>query len=111
MSFDTWMTEYLEVISTFECLIPKEMDLIIILLLDIVQTEGLIPSFREYIEGYLTTDGVTQFQVRELHLHDRDHRTADVVRLVQACTYMYNDYTRRRYIMSSSCQCMIIVIV
>ena len=55
VSYGPAVTEYLIVIAPLTGLVSKEMYLIISILLNKLETVGLVPALGEHIYGYLTT--------------------------------------------------------
>mmetsp|Transcript_24707 Transcript_24707/g.59566 ORF Transcript_24707/g.59566 Transcript_24707/m.59566 type:complete len:225 (+) Transcript_24707:291-965(+) len=68
------------VISALERLITKEMNLIVISLLQILETISLIPPGGKDIERDLTTDAEGEIKIRKLLLHRGDHIFANAAR-------------------------------
>ena len=62
----------LEIVTALERLIPKEVNLIEIFLLQEPETVSLIPARREEIEGDLTPDAVGEIEIGKFLFH-RDH--------------------------------------
>ena len=62
-------------------LVPEEVNLLKLLVLDVPQGVGLVPPSREHVEGDLPADGEGEGQVGELLLEDLDEGGADAVDL------------------------------
>ena len=58
---------YFKIIASRLALVPKEVDFIV-LVLNELEAEALVPAFREDIKGYLASYGVLKFEVSEFIL-------------------------------------------
>jgi hypothetical protein len=73
------MSEDLIIISTFEGLVPKEMNLVEVRRIQKLEAIRLVPSLRKYVETNLSTDRKGQVQVGKLRLHQRHHGFSDLM--------------------------------
>ena len=72
---------YLMIIATLVTLVSVEMDLII-LIFDVLEAERFVPSLREHIKRYLTTDTELQIQILKLILESCHECLPDLVLFV-----------------------------
>ena len=63
------------------CLVTKEVDLLELFVLDVVEAIRLVPPMGEDVEGDLTADGERQSVVCELLLQDADEFCANACSL------------------------------
>lgn len=82
MPFDPFVGVDLIIVSTFECLITKEMDLVEIFLFQMPEAVSLVPTCWEDIEGNLTADGVGKAEVGEVGPKGFDKLLANLVLFV-----------------------------
>ena len=71
----------LMIVAAWVALVTEEMNLIVILL-NILEAERLIPSLWEYIKRYLTSNGKLQIQTLELLLESRNEGGPNVSGLI-----------------------------
>ena len=69
----------LVVIAAGECLVAEEVDLLV--MLQELQTIGLVPADRKYVERDLSANGIGQPDIRELVTDGCDELLTDLMRL------------------------------
>ena len=71
--------ENLVVVTTLECLITKEMNLVKVGRVDKLETVCLVPSSGEHIKADLSANGEGQVEIGEFLLHGGHHVFANLV--------------------------------
>ena len=77
----------LEVIASFKTLVAEEMDFVI-LALDELQTETLVPPLWEHIKRNLSADRILESELRELGFEGFDKRLANPSTFVELLKFV-----------------------